>query len=1220
MLFKNIQALLFPFYANFNINYLIYIILIYYLFIFSFFYYILFLNKKVVRKHETISIFKDKEFILFKTNLFNFYYSTIIILLFFIFKNNGLYLLLDLNLYFIYLIFSIIIIYYILLSNFFNLILFNLYLKTKNNINLFNSINWNSTGYSTNTILNLKYKNKFNYNLSSLRSYSTLNPNNKDPENNSESSNTENLLAIKKFKNKYKGGYLGYQNIQSFGDVSHLNMAGVDREGSREIYEYAIELKDKIKNYLNDIPENITYSILPVIRTLLENGEYKTITISNKSIKITRNTSTNLLASKLIDDVLNAVFIYDLRGADIVLYILDRPWLSDKDFNQDMTRVTEVLDNQIEKELYSWSKLSDLNTSGKVNRLKNYKYLNNYMDNYGEPIYDKNNNLIGYKLNEFEYASVETSYNDNNLLTNKILIKDFNLETLSFEGEALTSWTDTKLGLGFIRELNSSLYFYDQYNNLINIKIKYNQPKFPVYKPDSNLSGKIGSLDFETYGTNQGLGHHKVYAAGFAIKEKTELYYKELGESSESFINNFFLNIFLNNKINLDGYTFYVHNLGRFDSIFILKSLTINNDFILTPIWKDTSILSLTIKYLNKEIILLDSLQMIPHSLENILISFNCSINKGYFPYDFVNSQNLNYIGNKPNIKYYKNISEQEYLNIPETNWNLKLETLSYLKSDVEGLLEAMLKFRDSIHKKYNLNITKHKTLPGLALTAYTSKYLPENLINKFKMVKGHLENIIRSAYFGGNVEVYINSINTAYYYDMNSQYPEAMLKDMPIGNPVLTLETDLSKIFGFIYCEITPPGYDVLQVPFIQHRDPKTNLVICPNNKYSSFRRLIFSEEAKYAVKYGYKINIEYSYIFERGKDLFTDYVNDHYKIKSTATDPVQKNISKLFLNSLYGRLGMNEILDKMEIVDKEKAIEVLDLTHNVSIISELSNNKYLVKYSSEIDWTIKELYLSGEFNLKEQKSIRSSFKKIKKLEINKSKTFPSAVHIAAAISSYARILINEYKNIPGNPCIMSDTDSAVLPYPLPDHLVGKGIGQMKLVHKINSGIFIRKKLYAIIDSDNQEVVKSSGINPNKLNYNSFENLLKGEYIEVKGTNFNVNWKDLEIKVVETKIKLNGLQGKIKTIYNTPDVNFKFISFSVKYNLIVHPLYPIITDQKEKLKLELIDSVDPQKTIPSLSNESDIFILFSKYEIILFIVTLSISIIFLIIYTLFFK
>jgi len=47
-----------------------------------------------------------------------------------------------------------------------------------------------------------------------------------------------------------------------------------------------------------------------------------------------------------------------------------------------------------------------------------------------------------------------------------------------------------------------------------------------------------------------------------------------------------------------------------------------------------------------------------------------------------------------------------------------------------------------------------------------------------------------------------------------------------------------------------------------------------------------------------------------------------------------------------------------------------------------------------------------------------------------------PSAVHIASAIAAYSRISINEFKNIPGNPCIMSDTDSVVLPKKLNEQL----------------------------------------------------------------------------------------------------------------------------------------------------------------------------------------
>ncbi len=68
----------------------------------------------------------------------------------------------------------------------------------------------------------------------------------------------------------------------------------------------------------------------------------------------------------------------------------------------------------------------------------------------------------------------------------------------------------------------------------------------------------------------------------------------------------------------LNGLTFYVHNLGRFDAIFILKSLILNDQISITPIWKDNTILSLTLNYGDFRIVLLDSLQLIPDKLENI--------------------------------------------------------------------------------------------------------------------------------------------------------------------------------------------------------------------------------------------------------------------------------------------------------------------------------------------------------------------------------------------------------------------------------------------------------------------------------------------------------------------------------------------------------------------------------------------------------------------------
>jgi hypothetical protein len=254
--------------------------------------------------------------------------------------------------------------------------------------------------------------------------------------------------------------------------------------------------------------------------------------------------------------------------------------------------------------------------------------------------------------------------------------------------------------------------------------------------------------------------------------------------------------------------------------VFIIKALTTNNDITLIPVWKDNSNLSLTIEHSDVKIVLLDSLQLIPGTLSNILNSFNCKIKKGLFPYKAVNENSLYYIGPKPAKILYQNISDLEYVSIPADNWNLRQETLNYLKSDVEGLLDVVSKFNKNIYRKYKLDATQFKTLPGLALAAYTSNYVPKELIPEIRTIKGELDKEIRTAYFGGNVGTYINKISNGYYYDMNSQYPKAMLEDMPVGSPVLSLEKDLSKIFGFVYGEITAPNEEILQIPFIQHRD----------------------------------------------------------------------------------------------------------------------------------------------------------------------------------------------------------------------------------------------------------------------------------------------------------------------------------------------------------------------------------------------------------------
>jgi hypothetical protein len=103
-----------------------------------------------------------------------------------------------------------------------------------------------------------------------------------------------------------------------------------------------------------------------------------------------------------------------------------------------------------------------------------------------------------------------------------------------------------------------------------------------------------------------------------------------------------------------------------------------------------------------------------------------------------------------------------------------------------------------------------------------------------------------------------------------------------------------------------------------------------------------------------------------------------------------------------------------------------------------------------------------------------------------------------------------------------------------------------------------------------------------------------------------------MNIDVVKIKIIVQGLTGKIKTIYNTPDVNFKFISFPIKYSIIIHPTIKI------KEKENLVEISKPSVTVEAL--DSNIYLLFSKFEIVLFFISLILLTVFIIIYILFLK
>jgi len=76
--------------------------------------------------------------------------------------------------------------------------------------------------------------------------------------------------------------------------------------------------------------------------------------------------------------------------------------------------------------------------------------------------------------------------------------------------------------------------------------------------------------------------------------------------------------------------------------------------------------------------------------------------------------------------------------------------------------------------------------------------------------------------------------------------------------------------------------------------------------------------------------------------------------------------------------------------------------------------------------------------------------------------------VAIAAAVTAYSRMIINEYKLLAlslGLHIYYSDTDSLVINGELPStHLDSATLGKLKLEHVIREGIFVMPKVYYLL------------------------------------------------------------------------------------------------------------------------------------------------------------
>ena len=307
--------------------------------------------------------------------------------------------------------------------------------------------------------------------------------------------------------------------------------------------------------------------------------------------------------------------------------------------------------------------------------------------------------------------------------------------------------------------------------------------------------------------------------------------------------------------------------------------------------------------------------------------------------------------------------------------------------------------------------------------------YDEANILN----IKGEVYEFIKRSYTGGAVDVYRPYGKNIYRYDVNSLYPTIMRNNpMPVGHPTYfegspeyigPIITDPSK-FSFIEVEVYCP--DTVKAPLLLHRVKIGGVfkTLAPTGQWNG---VYTSIEINRAIELGYKFKYIRGVSFNTAF-IFREYVDYYYEMKKNSDkNSGSYTISKLMLNSLYGRFGMSPYLDIHEILDKDELIKLQDrcVVHDVI---PLSNGQELVTYSPPVGGQE-----HGEF-------------------INTQCSLP----IASAITAGARVYMSYFKNMEGFTLYYSDTDSIDISKPLDPQYVGAELGQFKLEHIFDEAVFL--------------------------------------------------------------------------------------------------------------------------------------------------------------------
>jgi hypothetical protein len=461
------------------------------------------------------------------------------------------------------------------------------------------------------------------------------------------------------------------------------------------------------------------------------------------------------------------------------------------------------------------------------------------------------------------------------------------------------------------------------------------------------------------------------------------------------------------NKKQYDRFIWYAHNGGKFDFLFFLEDIYRRGWKVKYGAQSQGRLIELTIITNTIQFYFRDSYALLDQSLKDLGDAFNIKHKKKDFK--FIEGMKVN-----PNDK--------------------KLQ--SYLESDCIGLYEIISCFEQTQYIDNDISLT----IASQALKVFRKNFLDCDLQ---KMKLKHDQLVRKYFYAGGRVEVY-KGIGRVKHYDVNSLYPSVMLNEMPCGDIIETNTYHKSKIgFYNVVLKNVPEFYisPLLYRQLDKNGSAKNYFLNGKGEYFLSSSTLNYLKE-----EYGINFSVNYGIYFSKREELFNEYVNTFYKIKSSysKTNPLYF-VAKKMLNCLYGKFGQelwHESIEHYDGTQNEFSTLESSFVNGLVLVKKKNHSQFIMPYIASY---ITDLARLSHFNIMREN--------------------PKSIFYCDTDSLFT----SDFKSF--------------------EKFVGKELGKVSS-EGIFNGVFIAPKTYAL-QNKKYEVVKFKGFDSDKFTFNKIKNAL---------------------------------------------------------------------------------------------------------------------------------